>query len=106
MIDCGYTHRLLRYGIVGQIRTHTTEVLAEPDLRKYVQEQMSALAEVMIERTVPDKKSGHLPEEFEPQIVVPVVITYLQGIWRMALVSYNRKKYEKQIDLFLGGLGL
>jgi TetR/AcrR family transcriptional repressor of nem operon len=33
----------------------TTEVLAEPDLRKYVQEQVSALAEVMIERMLPDK---------------------------------------------------
>jgi TetR/AcrR family transcriptional regulator, transcriptional repressor for nem operon len=84
----------------------TADVLAEPDLRNYVQEQMSALAEAVIQRMVSDKKAGHLPEEFEPQIVVPVVITYLQGIWRMALVSYNRKKYEKQIDLFLGGLGL
>ena len=64
---------------------------------------MSALAEVMIERMVSDRKGGHLPGEFEPQIVVPVVITYLRGIWRMALVSYNRKKYEKQVDLFLGG---
>jgi TetR/AcrR family transcriptional regulator, transcriptional repressor for nem operon len=84
----------------------TADVLAEPDLRNYVQEQMSALAEAVIQRMVSDKKAGHLPEEFEPQIVVPIVITYLQGIWRMALVSYNRKKYEKQIDLFLGGLGL
>jgi TetR/AcrR family transcriptional regulator, transcriptional repressor for nem operon len=84
----------------------TTEVLAEPDLRKYVEERVSALAEVMIERMVSDKKAGHLPKEFEPQFVVSVIITYLQGLWRMALVSYNRKKYEKQIDLFLGGLGL
>ena len=84
----------------------TSEVLAEPDLRKYVEEQVSTLAEVMIERMVSDKKAGHLSEEFEPQIVVPVIVTYLQGIWRMALVTYNRKKYEKQIDLFLVGLGL
>src|ERR1700722_20339173 len=42
----------------------TTEVLAEPDLRKYVQERVSALAEVMTERMVSDKKAGHLPEDF------------------------------------------
>jgi len=84
----------------------TPEVLAESDLRKYVQEQMSMLAEAMIQKMASDKRAGHLPPEFQPHVVVPVVITYLQGIWRMALVSYNRSKYEKQIDAFLSGMGL
>jgi len=84
----------------------TPEVLAESDLRKYIQEQMSMLAEVMIKKMASDKRAGDLPSDFEPQIVGPVIITYLQGIWRMALVSYNRSKYEKQIDVFLSGLGL
>jgi len=37
---------------------------------------------------------------------VPVVVTYLQGLWRMALVSYERPRFERQIDMFLTGLGL
>jgi TetR/AcrR family transcriptional repressor of nem operon len=37
---------------------------------------------------------------------VPVIVTYLQGLWRMALVSYDRTQFERQIDLFLTSLGL
>jgi len=47
-----------------------------------------------------------LPTDFEPRIAVPIVITYLQGLWRMALVSYDRAEYERQIDTFLTGLRL
>src|SRR5271165_1578548 len=64
------------------------DVLAEPDLRRYVRDQLSTLAERMMARLLADKGAGLVPEEFEPRIVVPVVITYLQGLWRMALVSY------------------
>jgi TetR/AcrR family transcriptional repressor of nem operon len=82
------------------------EVMDEPDLRQYVEQEMSMLAEQMAARLSADKKAGLLPAGFEPRVVVPVVITYLQGIWRMALVSYNRKQFERQIDVFLTGLGL
>ena len=57
----------------------TREVLAESDLRKYVQQQMSMLAEGMIARLAADKESGLLPPDFDPRIVVPIIITYLQG---------------------------
>ena len=82
------------------------EVLAEPVLRKYVQEQMTMLAERMAGRLSADKEAGLLPAEFDPQLVVPVIVTYLQGLWRMALVSYDRTQFERQIDLFLTCLGL
>lgn len=84
----------------------THEVLEEPDLREYVQQQISMLAERMVALLNADKKAGLLPTEFDPELVVPVIITYLQGLWRMALVSYNRPRFERQIDMFLTGLGL
>ena len=84
----------------------THEVLDEPELRQYVEGRLSALAEAMIARMSADKQAGALAEEFEPELVVPVVITYLQGVWRMALVSYERARFERQIDVFLTGLGL
>jgi len=84
----------------------TREVLAEPDLRKYVQEQMSTVSERMTARLRADKENGLLPAEFDPETVVPVIVTYLQGLWRMALVSYDRPQFERQIDVFLTGLGL
>jgi TetR/AcrR family transcriptional regulator, transcriptional repressor for nem operon len=72
----------------------------------YVKQQMSMLTEKMVERLNTDKEAGHLSVEIEPQIVVPIVIAYLQGIWRMALVSYDRATFEGQIDLFVTSLGL
>jgi TetR/AcrR family transcriptional repressor of nem operon len=84
----------------------TREVLAEPVLGKYVQEQVSMMTERMTARFTSDKNAGLLPAEFDPQLVVPVIITYMQGLFRMALVSYDRTRFERQIDLFLTGLGL
>lgn len=84
----------------------TREVLSEPELRRYVQQQLSLLAEGMISRLTADKESGLLPPDFGPQIVVPIIITYLQGVFRMALVSYDRTNFDRQIDVFLTGLGL
>jgi TetR/AcrR family transcriptional repressor of nem operon len=84
----------------------TPEVLTEPDLREYVQGQMIMLTERMTVRLTADKNAGLLPAEFDPQLVVPVIVTYLQGVWRMALISYDRATFERQIDLFLTGLRL
>jgi len=84
----------------------TREVLAEPELRKYVQQQMSMLTEGITARLNADKEAGLLPADFDPQTVVPIIITYLQGIFRMALVSYDRTKFDRQIEVFLTGLGL
>jgi hypothetical protein len=75
-------------------------------LHEYIEQQMSMVADGMVARLAADKDAGLLPEEFDPQIVVPIIVTYLQGMWSMALVSYNRTRFERQIDLFLTSLGL
>ena len=84
----------------------THGVFAEAELRDYVQQQMSMLAELMTARLRADKEARLLPAEFEPETVVQVIVTYLQGVWRMALVSYDRTRFERQNDAFLKGLGL
>lgn len=81
-------------------------VFAEAELRDYVQEQMSMLGELMTTRLRADKKAGLLPSEFEPETAVQVILVYLQGLWRMALVAYDRKRFERQNELFLKSLGL
>jgi TetR/AcrR family transcriptional regulator, transcriptional repressor for nem operon len=53
-----------------------------------------------------DREQGRLPAMLDPHITASVVVTYLQGIWRMALVDYERPRFERQIDAFLSGLGL
>src|SRR5271155_3101758 len=67
--------------------SNTHGVFAEAELRDYVQQQMSMLAELMTAGLRTDKEAGLLPAEFEPETVVQVIVTYLQGVWRMALVS-------------------
>ena len=86
--------------------TMTPEVLADADLRVYVEQQMSALEKKMVKRFRADKKAGLLPPALAPEVIVPVVLTYAQGLWRMALVSYDRPRFERQIDAFLTALGL
>jgi len=84
----------------------TCGVFAQAELRDYVQQQMSMLSESMTARLRADKEAGLLPAEFEPETVVQVIVTYLQGVWRMALISYDRTRFERQNNLFLKGLGL
>jgi TetR/AcrR family transcriptional regulator, transcriptional repressor for nem operon len=84
----------------------THEVLDEAELREYIEGRISTLQDTMIARMNADKRDGLLAAGFEPQLVVPVVSTYMQGLWRMALVSYDRSRFEQQIEVFLTGLGL
>ena len=84
----------------------THEVLDEAELRQYIEGRISTIQDAMIARMSADKRDGLLAESFEPELVVPVVSTYMQGLWRMALVSYERTRFERQIDVFLTGLGL
>ena len=84
----------------------THEVLDEPELRQYIEERISRLQEAMIARLRDDKRDGLLADDLEPQLIVPVIFTYMQGLWRMALVSYERSRFEQQIEVFLTGLGI
>ena len=84
----------------------THEVLDEAELRAYVEGQMVLLSEALVARMSADRQAGLLGEEVDPQVVAPVIVTYLQGIWRMALVSYERARLERQIEFFLRGLGV
>jgi len=86
--------------------TLTHEVLIDPDLRRYVQQQKRMLNERLIQRFHQDKQAGLLPSAFDPELVVPIIVTYLQGLWRQASVIYDRPAFEHQTDAFLTGLGL
>ena len=84
----------------------TREVLAEPELCAYVQQQMSMFIEGIVERLTVDKNAGLLPESSEPQLLGPILVTHLQGLWRMALIGYDRPRFERQIELLLSSVGL
>jgi TetR/AcrR family transcriptional regulator, transcriptional repressor for nem operon len=82
------------------------EVLADADLRKLVEDGMENVQTRLVERLGQDRDNAMLPVELDPQTTASVIMTYAQGIWRMALVDYDRARFERQIDAFLVGLGL
>jgi TetR/AcrR family transcriptional regulator, transcriptional repressor for nem operon len=82
------------------------EVLSDPDLRKLVEDGLGSFQARLVERLSHDREEGRLPATLDPHVTASVVVTYLQGIWRMALVDYDRPRFERQIDAFLTGLGL
>ncbi|OTP72550.1 TetR/AcrR family transcriptional regulator [Caballeronia sordidicola] len=82
------------------------EVLSESDLRKLVEDGLRGFHASLAERLGQDREQGRLPAMLDPNITASVVVTYLQGFWRMALVDYERPLFERQIDTFLSGLGL
>jgi TetR/AcrR family transcriptional repressor of nem operon len=82
------------------------EVLSEPDLRKFAEDGLRGFQVSLTERLSQDCEQGRLPTTLDPDITTSVIVTYLQGAWRMALVDYERPRFERQIDAFLSGLGL
>jgi TetR/AcrR family transcriptional regulator, transcriptional repressor for nem operon len=84
----------------------TPDVLAETELRAYLQAQVSSWADQMADRFMTDKERGLLSESFDPQVIASIIVTYIQGLWRIALVSYDRRRLEHQVNTFLASIGL
>lgn len=82
------------------------EVLSDPELRKRVEERMESYHAQLVERLSQDRDAGLLPAELDPRTTASVIATYQQGVWRMALIEYDRTRFHRQIDVFLTGLGL
>lgn len=83
-----------------------SDVLAERDLQKFVQSDMAAFVGAFSKRLNSGKETGELPSQFEAEVAAQIIATYLQGLYRTALLSYDRPQLERQIDQFLTGLGL
>jgi TetR/AcrR family transcriptional repressor of nem operon len=42
----------------------------------------------------------------DPALTASLVLTYAQGVWRMALIDYDRPRFAHEIDAFLTAVGL
>ena len=84
----------------------TEEVLADPELRARVEANFARFESILMDRLRDDQTAGVLPAALSPKIIAAVLITYGQGLWRMALVDYDRQRFERQIESFLAGIGL
>lgn len=87
-------------------RSVSSDVLAERDLRNVVQTDIAAFIGAVSNRLRSAKDSGELPSEFDAEGVAHIIVTYLQGLFSTALLSYDRSQLERQVDPFLTSLGL
>jgi TetR/AcrR family transcriptional regulator, transcriptional repressor for nem operon len=84
----------------------STDVLAVEDLRSYVLNEVQTLQTALTGRLQEAAHAGELPTDFEAETAAQIVITFLQGLFRVARVLNNRAQLENQIDVLLTGLGL
>lgn len=84
----------------------SVDVLSDRELRKRIEDRMVNYRSQIAHRLRNDRDRGLLPRELNPETIASIIATYQQGIWRMALLDYNRTAFEGQVDVFLKGLGL
>ena len=84
----------------------SSDVLDARDLRRYVVAEMEMFTRHFTERLESAKETGELPQNFKAELAAQVIITYLQGLFRVIDVLHDRDQVESQIKALLGGLGL
>src|SRR5260370_34433815 len=82
----------------------SSDVLNDHELRKFIESGMSAFRDLLTERLEAAKAAREFPSEFQPEVVAGIIGTYMQGLLRMVLVSYDRKLVERQLEVFLTSL--
>jgi TetR/AcrR family transcriptional repressor of nem operon len=84
----------------------STDVLAVEDLRSYVVGEVQTLQTALTGRLQDAAHAGELPTDFDAEAAAQIVVTYLQGLFRVARVLNDRSQLENQIEVLLTGLGL
>ena len=84
----------------------SSDVLDEPDFNDYVIGEMRLFEKVLADRLAASRKAGELPADFKPELAAQVIVTYLQGLFRVVRVLKDRREMERQIEALLSGLGL
>jgi TetR/AcrR family transcriptional regulator, transcriptional repressor for nem operon len=84
----------------------SSDVLSDPELSEFMKTQLAAFQTQFIKHLKAAKKAGELPAGLDPAAVVGIISTFVQGLLRVILLDYDRKQMERQIEVFLTGLGL
>src|SRR5215475_6301279 len=71
-------------------RSVSSDVLAERDLQRVVRRDMAAFVGALSHRLKAAKDTGELPPEFDAESVAQIIATYVQGLFREALLSFDR----------------
>jgi hypothetical protein len=60
----------------------------------------------LVQRLELAKQSAELPPDFQSAISAQVLVTFLQGFFRVARTLHSRAQLEAQLEVLLKGLGL
>jgi TetR/AcrR family transcriptional repressor of nem operon len=82
------------------------DVLAERALERYVIDEMTAFQNAFVKRFEAARRSGEVSRGFDCQAAAQLLVTYLQGMFRVVRVLNTRRQIERQLDSLLGGLGI
>lgn len=82
------------------------DVLAEGELKRCVLKEMDGFYGVFVQRLESAKSSGELAADFNTEVAGQLIVTYLQGLFRVIRVLQSRAEVERQIEALLSGLGL
>jgi TetR/AcrR family transcriptional repressor of nem operon len=94
-----------RSGLCLMAGSMSRDVLDEKEIRQYVVGEIGAFRGRFIELLRSAQQAGELPKEFDPVVVAQIIGTYIQGMFRAALISYDRQRIEQQVEILLRGLG-
>jgi TetR/AcrR family transcriptional repressor of nem operon len=84
----------------------SSDVLGSRELRTYVLQEMKTMQEMLETRLEQAKTSGELPAIFDSAIAAQIIVTYMQGFYRVVRVLHDRRQMEQQIETLLRGLEL
>lgn len=84
----------------------SSDVLSSKELGKHVVGEMQTMERMLVRRLEQARADGELPKSFDAAVAGEVIVTYLQGFFRVVRVLHERKQMERQIDILLKGLGL
>lgn len=82
------------------------EVLNDKELRSYIEGQIEdfrSFFESIFNEAI---STGELVKDFDSPTVTGILITHLQGIFKICLIQKDFSKLNRQIDLLLSSLGL
>ena len=95
-----------RPGLCLMAGSISRDVLDAKEIREYIVGEGVASEGRFVELLRSAQEAGELPKQFKPAVVAQIIGTYIQGMSRAALISYDRQMIERQVEVLLTGLGL
>ena len=99
-------HDPKRPGLCLLAGSMSRDVLDEKEIRQYIVGEGVASGGRFVALLRSAQEAGELPKELEPAVVVQIIRTYIQGMSRAALISYDRPRIEREVEVLLTGLGI